>query len=216
MALDFRDDDKIRLVSSSTVEWTSSSKLGFHEDECTAETQPIFHTIQMITDETQVVIAKLLISEYPKEWKERLKLSWSVWLEALDAEHAAIGSRADEIVNNNPKEDPFGKGSLFYIQHLTVHPAFRGEKIGVKLLSYTFKNIMRTKYGMAFIIAHPTVAEGTSPKNYKGIKRKLINYYKSIGFSIATNTENTEDTIMEVSLNKIFDSGISRGNMTGD
>lgn len=157
-------------------------------------------------EENSIEIAKVTITEFPNEWKEHMEVTWFYWLDALDGDHAVIGSRADEILDRELYEDPFDLGSLFYVQSLKVHPLFRGNKLGIKLIEYAFKYLIRTSNGMIFVIAEEPITSVFKEQSSANKSTGLVRYYEKSGFTRAFNSIN-KDLVMEIELRKIRDWG---------
>lgn len=226
-----KSNGPVRYFFDPSVSYTSCCNImDFPEVDFNSDVEPIFHMVQLVTsldllrdefeltekteaeiknkywveDESdQIVIGKITITEFPNEWKEEMGVTWSYWLDALDGDHAVIGNRADEILRRNLYDDPFDFGSLFYIQQLKVHPIFRGEKIGLNLIRFTFKNLFRSSNGVVFTIAQSPITENIQKKSSSNRFTKLVDYYEKIGFTRAFNSFNKDDEVMEVELYKL-------------
>jgi GNAT superfamily N-acetyltransferase len=184
-----------------------SEFIDFPEVELNIDTGPIVHTSELtipieklslemkFTDENEkeimnnyyveknhgmkIVVARLRITEFPTEWKERIGVSWLEWLDAYDGDHLVVGERAEEKYWD---DDSLLFGSLFYIERVDVHPKFRGEKLGLDLISHSLWYLSRNGSGPIFLIARPMKSVlCEEDKEYKDTI-KLVNYYKGLGF----------------------------------
>ncbi|AWP28109.1 GNAT family N-acetyltransferase [Paenibacillus sp. Cedars] len=153
-------------------------------------------------EDNQIIIASLNITEFPDDWKEEMETSWFNWLDVLDGDHAIIGARADQIVDEDVYNEHFHFGSLYYIQRLDVHPNFRGEEIGIKLINHTFKYLLRNAQGIVFLIAKPMQSKLSESQLDFNSSSGLSRYYKRCGFKRVTK-ERSKSILMEVQVNKM-------------
>ncbi|MBA4535362.1 hypothetical protein [Brevibacillus halotolerans] len=151
----------------------------------------------------QLIIAKMIITQFPDSWRKRMKASWSDWLDAVDADHLIIGSRADEIIERGLYRNPFANASLYYIQDLYVHEYFKGNDTDIHLLRYTFQNFIQNAAGMVFVIPQTLGNTGGIDGSPKIIKdTKMIEQYEKCGFSRIFNST-IADMVMEVEVSKL-------------
>lgn len=196
------DPDLSMIVHELKI--VASLELLRDENNFTQEIEDEIRTKYKIDEDSDLIeIAKVIITEFPNQWKEEMEVSWFYWLDALNGDHAVIGTRADEILNRELYDDPFDYGSLFYIQSLEVQPPFRGENLGIKLIQYGFKYLIRTSNGMVFVIAQePFITSSKKEKRSLG----LVDYYETLGFTRAFNSKN-QDLVMEIEISKLRDLG---------
>ncbi|SEB10615.1 GNAT family N-acetyltransferase [Paenibacillus sp. 276b] len=153
-------------------------------------------------EDNQIIIASLDITEFPDDWKEEMETSWFNWLDVLDGDHAIIGARADQIVDEDVYDEHFDFGSLYYIRRLDVHPNFRGEEIGRKLINHTFKYLLRNAQGIVFLIAKPMQSKLSESQLDFNSSSRLSRYYNRCGFKRVTK-ERSESILMEVQVHKM-------------
>ncbi|MDQ0170510.1 GNAT family N-acetyltransferase [Paenibacillus tundrae] len=153
-------------------------------------------------EDNQIIIASLDITEFPDEWRLEMGMSWFYWLDALDGDHAIVGERANQIVEEDIYEDHFDYGSLYYIQRVDVHPNFRGEKIGIKLINHAFKYLLRNANGIVFLFAKPMQSTLSKAQSKFNSSSRLSNYYKHCGFKRASK-ERSKAILMEVPVHEI-------------
>lgn len=153
-------------------------------------------------EDNQIIIASLDINEFPDDWKEEMGTSWFNWLDVLDGDHAIIGARADQIVDEDVYDEHFDFGSLYYIQRLDVHPNFRGEEIGIKLINHTFNYLLRNAQGIVFLIAKPMKSKLSESQLDFNSSSRLSRYYKRCGFKRVTK-ERSKSILMEVQVHKM-------------
>ncbi|MFE6795361.1 GNAT family N-acetyltransferase [Paenibacillus chitinolyticus] len=153
-------------------------------------------------EDDQIIIASLDVTEFPGEWKEEMETSWYNWLDALDGDHAIVGARADQIVDEDIYEEVFDFGSLYYIQRLDVHPNFRGEEIGIKLINHTFKYLLRNAQGIVFLIATPMQSRLSKNQIDFNSSSRLSKYYRRCGFK-RISKDRSKSILMEVQVHKI-------------
>ncbi|SFF32857.1 hypothetical protein SAMN04487969_12653 [Paenibacillus algorifonticola] len=229
--LDMTDskNNRIQLYTSVTHR-TFNEYLEYPEFEENYDFSPIRHGIKlvasldMILDETkeqdieeklkaeyylddesnELVIAKISITEFPAEWKENMEDSWFMWLDTLDGDHCVIGSRADEIEEQDLYDDPFSFGSLFYIERIDVHPKFRGQHTGINLIQYTFKHLIRNANGMVFLIAKPMQSTLSKKKETFKSQARLAKYYEKCGFK-RVSKKKADCILMETNLQDLVE-----------
>lgn len=148
----------------------------------------------------KLMIAKLDISEFRSEWKERIGGTWFDWLDSVDGEHSIIGVRADEIVQTKKYPNSLDQGSLFYIQNLIVHPLFRGNKLGAHLIKHSIQNLFTNQHGIVFLIAQPHVDNAHCSHSKDHLTQRLIDYYKNIGFVETEQSDIDKHNVMELKL----------------
>lgn len=230
------EGQKERIELSVSVSHESfSGFLDFPEVDFNNDCYPIHHTIKLLasTDmlredlgslnieseldakyhydkvSDELTIAKITISEFPSDWKEKMGDSWFMWLDALDGDHAVVGERADEIEENDLYDDPFLFGSLFYINRVDVHPLFRGNKTGINLIIYTFRYLINDTDGMAFLIAKPMQSLLSDDIEIFRSSTRLANYYKKCGFKRVSGSD-PKSILMESKVNSLRKRSISR------
>ncbi|MRN56744.1 hypothetical protein [Paenibacillus monticola] len=220
-------NEKVKVELSPSVEYSSNCTLmDFPDVNFSSAMGPIYHTIKVISsldlireeyeltetvdeqfsekywinkEEDKIILAKLVITEFPNEWKEQIDESWAYWLDALDGDHAVIGSRADEILERGIYDDDlFEFGSLFYVKDLEIHHEFNSSKFAIDLLRFTFGNLIRDRTGILFVIPQERII-GEIDKEWKNETKKLIDFYEKSGFTRAFNSIN-EDVVMEIDL----------------
>lgn len=148
----------------------------------------------------KLMIAKLDISEFRSEWKEKIGGTWFDWLDSVDGEHSIIGVRADEIVQTNKYPNSLDHGSLFYIQNLIVHPLFRGNKLGAHLIKHSIQNLFTNQHGIVFLIAQPHMDNAHCSHSKDHLTHGLIDYYKNIGFVETEQSDIDKHNVMELKL----------------
>lgn len=208
------------------IQYESHGFFSFQSHHFNSDTLPIFHHLQLMINRDEIdkkllledelnrwdlkngvdedqrkrMIAKLDISEFRSEWKDKIGGSWFDWLDSVDGEHSIIGLRADEIERQNRYPHSLDQGSLFYIQNLVVHPAFRGNKLGAHLLKHSFQNLFSNQHGIVFLIAQPNVDNKLCFLPAEQLTQKLIDYYKDIGFVETEQSDISKHNIMEMKL----------------
>jgi len=133
--------------------------------------------------EPKIIVAEILVKEYPVRWRQQLGLSWSSWLARFDEDSAAVGIRADEIVNDPRNLHALTSGSLYLLDRLDVHPLFRGQHIGLHLCRFTLKILAKNLGDMVFLLADPIDSKYPNG-NYNTITdiNRLAEYYITAGF----------------------------------
>ncbi|WP_260870913.1 GNAT family N-acetyltransferase [Paenibacillus xylanexedens] len=153
-------------------------------------------------NEDQIVVARLEVTEFPNEWKEEMRGSWFCWLDVLDGDYAVIGERADRIVNEDIYGEVLEYGNLYYIQRLDVHPEFRGQEVGLKLIQHTFKYMLRNANGIVFVIAKPMKSKLSKKSDVFRSSIRLSNYYKRCGFK-RIRDGSTKSIVMEACIEEL-------------
>lgn len=75
-------------------------------------------------------------------------------------------------------------GSLFVSKMLSVHPAFRGRGIGVRLLAHSLWLLSRSCSDLALALAKPMkgLFDSEAPDCSAASIKRLVRYYRQIGF----------------------------------
>lgn len=125
-----------------TIKLVSSLELMNDEYEITDEIEELLKKKYWIdSDRDQLIIAEIIITEFPDNWRERMDTTWSYWLDEIDGDHSVIGLRADEILERDIYNQPFDNGSLYYINTIKIHDAFDSDNIVINLINYSFESI---------------------------------------------------------------------------
>jgi len=132
----------------------------------------------------QFLVAFLNVDEFPVDWGFA-----DDWLERLDSVDADCGSLAPmvESLHRKAKRDfwfSFTSGSLFHMRRLEVHPSFRGQQIGGRLLLHALAQVGRSIGDVAVLNAVPirTLFENCPADQRAKAVRALVRYYRRIGF----------------------------------
>lgn len=133
----------------------------------------------------EFVVAILQVEEFPSTVAFDFRGTWFDWLDAIDGDLAIVGELADGLRDD---EDDLSmallSGSLFYPRALSVHPAFSGQRIGLRLLAHTLWALHRAEGDTAILLAKPMsnhFAPG-EPKTGATEIRRLAKHYERIGF----------------------------------
>lgn len=222
------------VLPSVTYE-TYCEFIDFPEVDYNSDIDPIVHTIKLvvplevindeyeITDEIeellkekywidedrdQLIIAKMTMTEFPNTWRERMDVTWSYWLDAIDGDHLVIGSRADEISERELYDNPFDNGSLYYIKDIAIHDSFYNDDIEIDLIRYTFRDFIQNDAGVVFYIAQTieqNAEKNPTTKNTWIVKdNNMIKKLERCGFSRIFNST-VKDMIMEIEVCKLQD-----------
>lgn len=227
---------KMNIEVFPTVKYETHCELfDFPEADYNSDMLPISHIVKLVTslemlndeygiteeiedilrerywideDENQLIIAKMAMTEFPNSWRERMEVTWSYWLDAIDGDHLVVGSRADEIMDRDLYGNPFDNGSLYYIYDVDVHGSFKNKDIEINLLRYTFSNFIQNDIGMVFFIAQ-TIDKNTEQhsitKEIKVVKdTEMLDIFDKCGFSRIFNSV-IKDLVLEIEVHKLQD-----------
>ncbi|MEN1985660.1 hypothetical protein [Paenibacillus hubeiensis] len=219
-------------LSPSVIHKTYNEQIDFPEIEFNSDVSPIIHSIRLISslefildenrnterleellkenywideEKDHLVIAEMIISEFPELWRDRMDVNWSYWLDAVDGDHMVVGLRADEIIERDLYDMPFDGGSLYYIKNFTVHNSFSNQDIEKNLLRYTFENFLPHVNGMVFFIAQDIDFDDEDKKIIKD--KKMTEILETLGFSRNFNST-VNDLIFEIEVHKLQNSYI--------
>jgi ribosomal protein S18 acetylase RimI-like enzyme len=98
--------------------------------------------------------------------------------------------RTYEVINNprlNIMDDLDSVGDVLYLQSLEIDPDFRGRNIGLHLIHHTCK-LFAGKCSLALMLPCPLNFKGSEEEG-KTARRKLIRYYRRLGFQKIKNTD---------------------------
>jgi len=147
------------------------------------ETQPY-----LSDEDPGFVVARLEIEEHPRITKHRLRSTWGAWLRAVDSTSALIGDVLDRMEGEDAGNEATDRldGSLFHIRTVAVHPAFRGQAIGRRLIAHTLWTMHRGYGDVAMILLfpgfNPLDPSASQPDQSASAVRKLCRYYQKLGF----------------------------------
>jgi len=139
-------------------------------------------------------IARLEVRECPRIVCDALADGdWLRWLDAVgDDGRTGIAELVGEFTSEDNEQNeelglefPLLDGSLFWLRQLGVHPAFRGQRIGARLMAHAMWALHRAVGDLAVLEAHPTKtvfdAEEPTGTTVDTIAR-LVAYYERVGF----------------------------------
>lgn len=144
----------------------------------------------------EVIVARVSIYEYPTAFKERLGISWTNWLDWDFSEFEVVGEYMDML--EEECEAP-SVGSLFYVDRVDVHPAFRGKRFGGSLIVHALSLMRRSTDDIALLYAMPLASwfdRGSGCNRSPDAIQKLVDYYSSLGFEEVAEVEN-EGTLLK-------------------
>lgn len=224
---------KLNIEVFPTVKYETHCELfDFPNADYNSDMMPIFHIVKLVTsleiindefgvteeiedilkerywvdeEEDQIIIAKMTMTEFPNSWRERMEVTWSYWLDAIDGDHLVVGSRADEIIDRELYDNPFDNGSLYYIQDVAVHDSFKNSEIEINLLRYTFYNFIQNNFGMIFFIAQTIdkdVEQDITKKTRVIIGKEMLDIFEKCGFSRIFNSV-VNDLVLEIEVHKL-------------
>ncbi len=134
------------------------------------------------------LVARLGIGEFPVHIDDEYFRDWSAWLDEIDAEAGMVGHVAYKLTSpkftDTHNITPLTDGSLFIIRQLEVHPACRGQQVGVRLILHALAELSRSPGDTAVGLVQPiqTVFDAAKPARAAEDVRILMSYYEKIGF----------------------------------
>ena len=144
--------------------------------------------------EEWVRIASAQIDEFPARFSWDLNTSWFNWLDSMDADLAVVGELADELMEH---DDSLALicGSLLYLRSVDVHPAFRGQQVGARLVAHALWSLSRSTGDVATLLAKPVRSEfrEREPDCSAAAIRRLAGYYRRMGFERSRPRERFRD-----------------------
>lgn len=144
--------------------------------------------------EEWVRIASAQIDEFPARFSWDLKTSWFNWLDSMDGDLAVVGELADELMEHDGSLALIC-GSLLYLRSVDVHPAFRGQQIGARLVAHALWSLSRSTGDVAALLAKPVRSEFREgePDCSAAAIRRLAGYYRRMGFERSRPRERFRD-----------------------
>ena len=133
-----------------------------------------------------VIIGRLTIGEYPDylrcDCSGRPGISWFDW---LDGEGTELGAIADRTQHQARYEFAPSQGSLFWCKRRSVHPAFRGQHLGARLLAHALWTLPRRVEDLALMEVMPMDGEfgGPPPVRTRAAILGLARYYERLGLT---------------------------------
>lgn len=134
--------------------------------------------------EGRFVVAQLIADEFPAYFQLEADWPWHDTLDAIDDDTRAVRGAIDELRRSGRFRSALNDGSLFHICHLGVHPAFRGHRIGARLIGHALWSLTRANGDLAVLLAIPTGSpfDNQEPTQTVGAIGRLVRYYESMGF----------------------------------
>jgi GNAT superfamily N-acetyltransferase len=144
--------------------------------------------MEVVNDDTYccaaAVVARLSIRQYPDHLREALGLTWEEWLEEMEEDVA--GALADAITESHP--DSLWGGTLYHFRDLQVHPEFRGQHLGARLLAHALWMLLSGPRDLAVMYAMPMPdrfqRDGTEPPRDPDAVKRLTRYYRRLGLHV--------------------------------
>lgn len=166
-----------------------------------------------------LMVACLKTEEYPASQRSTFGPWWE-WTDANGNEQ--IGVLIDRWNSRPPSHEgregvvlPLVDGSLHWLRYLGVHPAFRGQHIGLGLVHHALWSLRRAEGDVAFLEARPygTLFDGKKIESTTEGVQTLVNYYARLGFrrSFPREPISEYETLMHYQF-----SGISRPTVLGN
>lgn len=160
---------------------------GLLEDDSTIIPQKLqeqgFCVIEQDSDQW-IEVASILVREFPERHRELMEMSWTDWLDAFDGDTYSVGLRADEVLEHQYCPYTLQDGSLFLFEDLHVHPRFRGQNIGLRLIRHLLVVLRRADGDLAILFANPRNSIYGDNSARIDNKRALAQYYERAGFTI--------------------------------
>lgn len=151
-----------------------------------------------------LVVAECVVYIYPEWLRNQMRANWAYWLDATSDIAADIGVAIERLERRRTQSLGLWN-RLIMIDRIAVHPAFRGQWVGARLLAHA---ILDRFSGMGDVVAFGAYPmhnpfDGATPLLSEGSVRSLVRYYQRLGFRRATRERITKDepVIMYLALN---------------
>lgn len=135
-------------------------------------------------EDGQLIIARLRVIEFPAAHRYDVGERWVVVLSDFDVEGSEIAVMVEELYEADDNTCLLD-GGLFFMVRLDVHPAFRGQQIGARLIGSALWQLHRSGGDVAALLAKPVACdfggEQKPPVTVRAIRR-LVRYYERMGF----------------------------------
>ena len=146
-----------------------------------------------VLDRDRLLVARLEVAEHREIICQTLcGGSWFEYLDAIGDDGGTLmtGIVVDLAGYDKPIDEdrdgmpPLIEGSLFWFRSLGLHPAFRGQNIGARLLAHALFHLHRCEFDLAVLEAFPmkTIFDSKVPPRTVAAVRKLVSYYEWVGF----------------------------------
>lgn len=132
-----------------------------------------------------VVVAQIRVREFPNRLRELMSIGWADWLDMFDGDTYQAGIRADEVMEDLDFLGVLQDGSLFLFEDLHVHPRFRGQNVGLRLIRHLLVVLNRANGDFAILFANPRNSiYGDNDETCIDNKYALARYYERAGFTV--------------------------------
>lgn len=139
----------------------------------------------------EVIVATTEIQQFPSRFQEGDDTVWSEWLDSIDSDLSWVGCIADRIRDRSENGELLSGGHLFYISKLNVHPRFRGQKIGLRLLAHALLAVSHSTHDVTILIATdlPGLWDPRPREQTRKRAQSLARYYQQLGFRETESAE---------------------------
>lgn len=153
----------------------------------------------------EVVVARLTMAQLNSRHRDVLRTSWHEWLDSIDGDLAWVGSFLDHATEEPDEyESDLIGGALFHIYNVGVHPAFRGQDVGLRLIAHALLNASTGLNDAATLIAAdaPNGWDGRGRDQTRARARALARHYARLGFSEVDEREHGVNVLMYAPLGR--------------
>ncbi|CAA9335892.1 MAG: hypothetical protein AVDCRST_MAG68-3359 [uncultured Gemmatimonadetes bacterium] len=147
----------------------------------------------------EVVLARLSMAQLNSQHRGVLRTSWHEWLDSIDGDLEWVGSFLDSAADDTDQyECDLIGGALFHIYNVAVHPAVRGQDVGLRLIAHA---LLTTSSGLNDAV---TLIAADSPDEWDGRARDqtsvraaaLARHYARLGFSEVDRRDDGANILM--------------------
>ena len=147
----------------------------------------------------ELIVARLTMAQLNSRYRDLVGTSWHEWLDSIDSDLAWVGSFLDEAADD-PEEyecDLIG-GALFHIYNVGVHPAFRGQNVGLRLIAHALVITSAGLNDAATLIAAdaPNGWDQRERDQTRTRANALARHYARLGFSAVDKSEHGANILM--------------------
>lgn len=187
-------------IEAPSLEWETCGRMDFppHHSFSIKIGESFDKELEEVADpelrlriESNLPLAIIEVMEFPGLYKAQTGIPWDEWLDMETGDHEPLGKRMRQLEKIGM--DPMF-GSLFYIDAIHVHPAIRGQGVGVHMLRRILWGLARNEDDLFMLFAQPlrSIFDRRDEEVDRSVKavNRLARYYEKAGLKKVRKTSN--------------------------
>jgi GNAT superfamily N-acetyltransferase len=148
-----------------------------------------------------ILAGRLEVYEWMELQRSKQRASWYDLLD-FDHDSASLAEFVSDIVEDTRGDYDMAlvEGSLYLIKDLQVHPPFRGQCLGLRLMAHAIQALNRSGSDVFVCQAMPMPsmfeAQPANPGRDRESVKRLAAYYRQLGFRTWRRTKQNEPIVL--------------------